>query len=105
MMTNWGCASAWPNMYCTKVKIKAFIIEAMRKKTDKKSSLSPAILLKLYVLIILYVIPMLKSMVYVACLKPFVNQKKVPSPLGKHPKSILAMKMCSVTIAVPNCSL
>ena len=76
--------------------------EAIRKNRDKKSSFSPAILLKLYVRIILYVVAMAISMVYVACLNPLMNQKKVPNPLGKHLKSILAMKMCSVTIAVTN---
>ena len=82
--------------------MKAFMTEAMRKKSDKKSSFSPAILLKLYVLIILYVVAMTNRSVYVASLNPFVNQKKVPNPLGKHRMNTLAMKMCSVANAVTN---
>ena len=78
------------------------MIEAKRKKVEKESSFRLAILLKLYILITLYVAAIIIRIEHATCLDLLMNQKQVPNPLGKHPKTILAMKMCSVTIPVTN---
>ena len=78
------------------------MIEAKRKKADKESSFRPAIFLKLYIPITLYVAAVIIRMEHATCLNLFMNQKQVTIPLGKHPKNILAMKMCSVMIPVIN---
>lgn len=86
-------------MYNTIVYIKLFIAVARRMKIEIALSFSPAIRLKLKILVALYVTAMVMKVTKTEFLKLIQNQFRVAISLGKHPKSTLARKMCSNTKA------